>query len=110
MVHGSPTKETAYSIGRTIAGARAYLCGSSKTDLYRVGDAYASSGNGPVPGPHDSQKFSQADKGLIYAEYEAQRDRNWEGHDKLMHGLNVGSFDVRTDSSVSFFEASARSS
>ena len=34
---------------------------------------------------------------MIYAEYEAQRDRNWEGHDKLMHGLTVRGFDPERD-------------
>ena len=90
---------TAYLAGKT-GGARAYLCGSSKTDLYHVGDGYASAGNGPVPEPHGAQKFGRADRGLIYANDETQRDRNWAGHDKAMSGMDVGSFDTKTDPSI----------
>ena len=88
MTHGSPSarKETAYRSG----GAKAYLCGSSRKQLYDVGDEYSVSGNGPVSGPYVSEKFGSLDRSLFYAEYEIQRDQYWAGHDKLVQKLEAG--------------------
>ena len=89
VVHGAPSCGAMTRIGFS-GGARAYLSGSGRRDVYSAGATYVNSGNGQVSGPCGLEKFDRVDPSLIYATYEQLRDNHWAGHDKLMHDLTIG--------------------